>query len=110
MGTWASSPSQFVAATKAKSSEVNAKFTNLYNTLTDGQHDLNISGIINNRIDAGSVDITSNSCYFAGYLTIDSTTTYKLKSSSSRMVIFGALTVNVGGTLDLTSGSEVLIL
>lgn len=110
MGTWASSPSSFVAATKAKSSEVNAKFTNLYNTLTDGQHDINISGLITNRIDQGSVDITSNACYIAGYLTIDSTTTYRLKTSSSRMVIFGDLTINSGGTLDLTSSSEVLVL
>ncbi len=110
MGTWASSPSQFVAASKAKASEINAKFTNIYNVLTDGQHDLNISGIINNTIDTGSVDITSNSCYFAGYLTVDSTTTYKLKTDSSRMVIFGDLTINSGGTIDMTSGSELLVL
>ena|SRR3990167_10107812 len=109
MGTWASSPSSFIATTKAKASEVNAKFTNLYNTLTDGQHDLNISGLITNRIDTGSVDVTSNACYIAGYLTIDSTTTYKLKTSSSRMVVFGALTINAGGTLDMTSGSELLV-
>lgn len=110
MGTWASSPSQFIAATKAKASEVNAKFTNIYNTLTDGQHDLNISGIINKTIDTGSVDITSSSCYFAGYLTVDSTTTYKLKTASSRMVIFGELLINPGGTVDSTSGSELLVL
>lgn len=107
MGLLASSPSQFVAATKAKASEVNAKFTNVYNALTGGTHDYYANGIINNRLSNGSVDVTSNACYFNGYFTIDSTATYKLKTSSSRMVCFGDLTVY--GTLELTSGAEVLI-
>ena len=107
MGTWASSPSSFVANTKAKSSEVNAKFTDVYNALTGGTHDHYLNAIINNRLSNGSVDITSSACYFNGYFTIDSNATYNLKSSSSRAVFFGELIVH--GTLDLTSGAEVLI-
>mgnify|MGYP001567447584 CR=1 FL=1 len=109
MGLLASSPSQFVAATKAKSSEVNSKFTDVYNALAAGTHDHYVNAIINNRISNGSVDVTSNACYFNGYHTIDTTATYKLKTSSSRMVIFGALTINTGGILEMTSGSEALI-
>lgn len=107
MGTWASSPAQFVAGTKAKAAEVNAKHTDVYNALTGGTHDHYVNAIINNRLSNGSVDVTSSACYFNGYFTIDSTATYKLKSSSSRAVIFGELIVH--GTLDMTSGSEVLI-
>lgn len=108
MGTWASSPSQFVPATKAKSAEVNAKFTDIYNALGGGTHDHYLNGIINNRLSNGSVDITSSACYFNAFFTIDSTTTYKLKTSSSRMVTFGALTVY--GTLNLTAGAIALVL
>lgn len=107
MGTWASSPSAFVAATKAKAAEVNAKFTDNYNALAGGTHDHYVNAIINNRLNNGSVDVTSNACYFNGYMTIDTASTYKLKASSSRMVCFGELTIN--GTLELTSGAEVLI-
>ena len=108
MGTWASSPSSFVAATKAKASEVNAKFTNIYAALASGTHDHYINASINNRLSNGSVDVTSSACYFNGFFTIDTGATYKLKTSSSRMVTFGALTVD--GTLDLTSGAISLVL
>lgn len=109
MGTFLSSPSQFVSDTKAKASEVNAKFTNIYNALTGGTHDYYANGIVNNRLSNGSVDVTAGSCYFNGYHAIDSTATYKLKDTTSRMVIFGDLEIKAGGTLDMTSGSECLI-
>ena len=109
MGTWASSPAQFIAATKAKASEVNSKFTDVYSALTGGTYDHYLNAIINRRLDAGSVDITSSACYFNGYFAIDSTTTYKLKASSSRMVIFGELEIKSGGLVDMTSGSVLHI-
>lgn len=109
MGTTLTSPASFVAATKAKASEVNNKFTSIYNALTGGTHDPYVNAVINARTSNGSVGVTAGACYFSGYHIIDSNASYLLKDSTSRMVIFGDLTINAGGTLELTSGSECLI-
>lgn len=109
MASYLTAPSSFVAATKAKASEVNSKFTAIYNALVGGTNDININGIFNNRLSNGNVDITANACYFAAYPIIDSATTYSLRNSSSRMVVLGDLTVNAGGTIDTTAGAEILI-
>ena len=108
MGTFASSPAQFVAGTKAKAAEVNSKFTDHYNALVGGTYALFINGIMNNRTSNGSVDVTAGSCYFNGFFTVDSNATYALKAASSRMVCLGALTVH--GTLDITADAEALII
>lgn len=108
MGTFASSPAQFVAGTKAKSAEINAKFTDHYNALRGGTYDLYINGLHNNRTSNGDVDVTGGSCYFNGYFAVDSNVTYKLKTSTSRMVTFGELIVY--GTVDITSGAELLVI
>lgn len=108
MASFASSPSSFIAGTKAKAAEINAKISNLYSAVASGTHDQYINGLHFNRTSNGTVGVTAGSCYFNAYHTIDSGTTYSLKSSTSRMAILGVLTVH--GTLDITSGAVALVL
>lgn len=108
MGTILSVPASFVALTKARASEVNAKFTDIYNALAGASYDSVLNGIRNNRLSNGDVAITSGGCYINAFHAIDSTATYSLRDTTSRMVVFGALTVH--GTLDITSGALALVL
>ncbi len=108
MGTLASSPSQFVAGTKAKAAEVNAKFTSIFNAIAGGDGDVYVNGVQGKRTASASVDITANASHFSVAHIVPTALTYRLMDSTSRMCALSSLTVQ--GTLSLTSGAEVLVL
>ena len=110
MGTLASQPASFVANTKAKSSEVNAKFSDVYNVLAAGTRDVYLQGLRFPRLSSTNTTITGAECRVYAYLQIDSATTYHLATSTARMVCLGDLEIKSGGTLQIDSGAEVYII
>ena len=109
MGRYYSTPTSFVAATKARASEVNTNFTEVSNAFRAGTHDVYLNGLILNRLSNGNVSVTANGAYLGAYTTIDTNATYTLTDSTSRMAVLGMLTINAGGFLILTSGAEVVV-
>lgn len=109
MGLLASQPSSFVANTKAKASEVNAKFSDVYSVLASATRDIYISTLRFPRLSVANVTMTGSDCFVYAYHQIDSATTYHLATSTARMVFIGELEIKSGGTLQIDSGAEVYI-
>ena len=110
MGTLASIPSSFVANTRARSSEVNAKFSDVYNALAAGTYDHYINGLRYRRLSSSSITMTGSDCYLFAYHQIDSSTTYDLATSTARMIILDTLEIKSGGTLHIAPSAKVKII
>src|SRR3990167_10375201 len=110
MGDTPSVTNTFVAGTKAKAVEMNTNFSDLVADIGGGTSDLYANSYINRRTSNGSVSIGANKSFMASYFTIDTTATYLLTDTTSRMAIFGDLNLASGAALYLTSGAEILVL
>lgn len=110
MGSLLTSPASFVANTRARAAEVNAKFSAIATALRDGSNDIYVNGYRQSRLSTANVTLTGYDAFFGVFYTIGTNTTFDLATSTSRMVNVGDLEVSTGATLHVASGAQVLVL
>lgn len=92
----------FVANTRAKASEVNAKFNVLWGCLRDALYIPLTPGVYNDR-EGSSITIATSSCYMAGFYTVNGT--FSLDTSTARAVIFDTLAISSGSTMHIATNA-----
>jgi len=103
MGTLHTTPSTFVANTRAKSAEVNAKFSSLHGALTDGTKDPYINMTRHARTISVDSTITGTDCWVMPYGILGSAVTLDLATSTARFVALGEFAMLTNSVLHVHS-------
>lgn len=109
MGILASAPASFVANTRARASEVNAKFTEVDNAIRSGSRDLYSTGFRNALNDGNNTTLTGSECFIAGFYEIPTNMTFDIATSTARAVFLGALIGNTNSSFYVASGASAYI-
>lgn len=111
MGQLTTAPSTFVANTRARAAEVNAKFSAHNQALKGGVNDLYATGYRINRLspDAVNTTITGNDCFMCAFYTLETSTTFDLATSTARLACIGDFTISTNATLHIATNAVAKI-
>ena len=100
----------FTANTRAKASEVNAKFSHLWEAFRDGSRAPFTTGYYQKRYDDSAVTLNTATCFMAGYYRVPNGITFDLATSTARAVFFGELELQSTATFHVASAAVALVL
>jgi len=112
MGILASSPSSFVAGTRARAADMNNMIATVTgDMIAGGMFDHWATGYRVERLStATSTTITGNTSFMCSYFTIPTASTFDLATSTARLACLGDMDVPTNSTFHIASGAEAKIL
>lgn len=105
MGALLTAPASFVANTRARASEVNAKMTTIAEAIRGGSNDVYTNGYRLSRVSNGNTTISGNDCVMLGFYEVGTDLTYDLATSTARLSCSTVMKVNTGATLHIATGA-----
>lgn len=110
MGTLLSTPATYVANTRAKAAEMNAKLSDLNGVLTDGSRDVYINGLRQRRSLSVSQTLTGSECWTFGAPILAAGVTLDIATSTGVLVCLDTCELATTATVHIASGATWLII